>query len=126
MKEFQTAEGTERRTVYYIRVETAKEIRITWRPIPLYLFYVWMLLYILFGYLSNSTADLDLSAAFALIGGISLLAFFVYSFVMFIRTRRVSREIKSAMRGGCVELTGNKWSLSDPQTVIIKKDAIPN
>lgn len=122
MKETKTEEDTERRTAFYIRIETAEEIRITWKTIPLYSPYLGILLYLVFGFLSNTTINIDCRAVFALIGVISLLVLFVYFFVMFICTRRVSGEIKTAMREKSVELTGNKWSLSNPQTVIIKKD----
>lgn len=112
---------TEEHTAFYIRVETAEEIRITWRPIPLYLTYVWMVLFLIFGFLSN-TVSINARMPFVLMGGICLVTFFVYSIVMFMSTRDISREIKAAMREGSVGITGNKWSLTDPLTDIIKKD----
>lgn len=121
MKEIETEKGTEQRTAFYIRVETDKEIRITWRTIPLNLPYMWLILYLFFGYLSN-TVSINARTPFALMSGICFVTFFVYAFIMFMSTRDISREIKAAMREGPVGITGNKRSLTDPLTDIIKKD----
>ena len=81
-----------------------------------------MILYFVFSYVSNTTPNIDNEFTFAFIGFLSIIFTFVYFFIYLIRTSRISREIKTATKAGGVEVSGSKWSISNPMTVTIRKD----
>ena len=98
-------------SLYYSRTETEQAVVIVWKPFSTYSTYI-LLAIALIGVFSSIT-PLSLGAFLLL-----LVNAVVYSTVC----KEVKNEINEASRNSCVQVKGNKFSLSSPLTVIISRN----
>ena len=95
-------------SIYYSRTETEEAVVIVWKPFSTYSTYI--LLAIALVGLFNSLTTLSLGAFLVL-----AVNAVIYSTVC----KDVRNEINEASRKACVQVKGNKFSLSSPLTIII-------
>lgn len=97
----------------YNRSETQNEITIVYKYHPV--FYILLLACFVIAYAGSYAGMSETVAMIIVLCVLSLIIFY------HVAIKSVNSEVKKAMRSGNVELSGSKFSFSNPLTVRIKK-----
>ena len=98
---------------YRVVEETADAITYRYEPIVGYWLYAGALL-LAVGY----------AGAFPMLDWIGLLLVGSYVAIIYVPAVSDARRIKAAMRTGSVTMTGSRWSISKPLTIVVPRDAV--
>lgn len=91
--------------ILYSREETEKEIIIIWKYFPLYYFFLILLMV----------------SAFVFDNPFVSILFGIFLLVFLVANIKPILEIRKAMKTGSVQVSGQKYSLSNPLKTVIKK-----
>lgn len=105
---------------FYTREETDKEIKIVFTSLAVRMYLTWGILLFMLILAEYAKSKQDLLLGFLLLP-LLLFVFFITMIIFNVAYWKPMKELRAALKKGEVKISGSRWSLKNPRTIVIPK-----